>query len=86
MRNIALALILAPALACAHIPADLQAWAADKTLRLGECAAQELLTRGDAKKCIGPNYIRDLGTEACQQAHNLLASLPTEAPAGREDQ
>lgn len=81
-----LALLVAPAIACAHLPSDLKAWATDKALRLGECAAGELVTRGDAKRCIGPNYIRDLGTEACEQAHTLLASLPTEAPTGRGEE
>lgn len=78
-------LLLAPTLACAHIPGDLQGWAQDKALRLGECAAKQLVTRGQVKACLGPNYIRDLGTEACEQAHTLLASKPTEAPTGRED-
>ena len=63
---------------CAHIPRDLEAWATEKALRVGECAAQELITRGDAARCIGPAYLRDLGTEACEQAHALLEELPVE--------
>ena len=69
---------------CAHLPADLQAWALDKSLRVGECAARELTDRGAAKACLGPNFVRDLGTEACEQAHNLLAELPP-TPAKAEE-
>lgn len=69
---------------CAHLPPDLADWALNKSLRVAECAAGELVTRGDAKACLGPNFIRDLGTEACEQAHTLLESLPP-APTGQED-
>lgn len=69
--------------ACAHMPADLGAWAQDKALRVASCAAQELVTRGDARACIGPRFIKDLGTEACEQAHKLLESLPAEDKEGR---
>ena len=82
--QIALMVLVLPFLACAHLPSNLTEWARNKGVRLGECAVKELLSRGDAKACLGPNYIRDLGTEACGQAHELLSSLPAVAPTGRE--
>lgn len=87
MRRFIIALGLLPIFAsCAHLPADLQAWALDKSLRVGECAARELTDRGAAKACLGPNFVRDLGTEACEQAHALLEALPpTPADKAEED-
>ena len=80
------ALLLIPSLGCAHMPADFTSWIVNKGLRVGECAAKQLVTRGEVKACLGPDYIRDLGTEACAQAHELLASRPTEKPAGQGEE
>lgn len=62
--------------ACAHIPASLEDWAMGKALKVGDCAAKVPKTKEEFAKCMGPNYLRDLGTEACDQAHQLIEELP----------
>lgn len=63
---------------CAHLPSNLGGWATEKGLRLASCVAKHPQDRGELKACLGPDYIRDLGTEACGMAHDVLADLPAE--------
>ena len=77
-QTAALLAALTVSAACAHLPKDLGLWAAGKSLKLAECTAKHPDDRGELKACLGPNYIRDLGTEACERTHGLLESLPAE--------
>lgn len=69
-------LLLVTLTGCASFPQSLRLWEDAKAIRLAACITQKPANREEACRCLGRDYMRDLGDETSAAAHLWLASLP----------